>query len=64
MPLSMIFKVEKNLSDPEKQILKDNTIDIITKDFRLVRLTFPDFKHCKSAYTWLTSYVYPDNEYS
>lgn len=34
IPLGLVFKVEKQFIDPDRALSKDNSIEIITKDFR------------------------------
>jgi len=64
IPLGLVFKMEKQFVDPDRALSKDNVIEIITKDFRHLRFSFPDLQKCKSAYSVIHGYVYPDDEFT
>ena len=62
IPLSFIFKIDKNIVD--KKINKNgiSSLEIVTKDFRTIKFLFENNDDCANANLRIQLMAFPENE--
>ena len=60
VPLSYIQKIDKTVIDKKTQ--KTSYIEIITKDFRYLKLIFETVEDCNNSMQRITFLAFPENE--